>query len=85
MVMSKDPEIWHFHVSKQYFRMVCKLPVDSGLCLEDFLADLNFSVSYYLGDAMLRFNLEGIYVVVLSVMVFVLRRELELFEEFMVE
>lgn len=84
-MMSKDPEIWHFCISKQYFGVVCKLPVESGLCLQDLLADLNFSISYYLVDAMFCFNLEGIYVVVLSVVVFVLRRELELFEEFVVK
>lgn len=52
--------------------MVCKLPVGSVLCLEDFLAGFEF-LSYYLGDAMHSFNVEGVNVVVHSIVVFVLR------------
>lgn len=37
-MMSKDL----FHISKQYFGLVCKLLLGTVLCLEDFLTDIEF-------------------------------------------
>lgn len=51
---------------------------DQYFILKIFWQILNFSLSYYLGDAMLCFNLEGVYVVFLSVMLVVLSWDLEL-------
>lgn len=42
LVVSKDPEICLFDIPKEYFRVVCKLPVGSVLHLEIFLADFEF-------------------------------------------
>lgn len=62
LVVSKDPEICLFDIPKEHFRLVCKLPVGSVLHLEFFFWQiLNFSLSYWLGDAMLSFNLEESY------------------------